>query len=107
MRRIRRYGGRLSATIWYGVQEGHGGANSLLMPLLRLAYICRRRMMRTLAMDGLGTVAVVEEVDLWGESGGIELDSPPPYGMVCRKAMVAQIACSCHFYDCHTYVDDE
>src|SRR6056300_346055 len=64
MRRIRRYGGRLSATIWYGVEEGHGGSNSYLMPLLRLAYICRRRMMRTLAMDGLGTVAVVEEVDL-------------------------------------------
>src|SRR5210317_2079303 len=74
------------------------------MPLLRLAYICRRRMMRTLAMNGLGTVAVVEEVDLGGESGGIEVDSPPPYGMVCRKAMVAQIACSCHFYDWRTYV---
>ena len=26
--------------------------------------LCRRRMMRTLAMDGLGTVAVVEEMDL-------------------------------------------
>jgi len=29
--------------------------------LTKLGYLCRRRMQRTLAMDGLGTVAVVEE----------------------------------------------
>ena len=35
---------------------------SLLLPDLRLAYICRRRLQRNLAMIRHGTVAVVEEV---------------------------------------------
>ena len=44
------------------VQEGSDGPNTLLMPHLRLAWICRRRMLRSLAFDHLGCVAVVEEV---------------------------------------------
>jgi hypothetical protein len=46
----------------YGVQEGPDGLNSLLMPHLRLAYICRRRLMRSLALERHGCVAIVEEV---------------------------------------------
>jgi len=34
----------------------------LLLRKLRLAYVCRRRLQRLLAMDRRGTVAVVEEV---------------------------------------------
>ena len=64
MRRIRRYRGRLSAIIWYGVKVGPHLQKSLLLCNLRLAHIFRRRMQHLLAMDGLDTVAVVEEVSL-------------------------------------------
>ncbi len=64
-------------------------------------------MMRSLAMDRHGTVAVVEEVHFMVVEGGYEVDSPPPYGMVCRNALVAQRACYCVICDWHTYIDDE
>src|SRR5210317_1689214 len=59
-RRNRRYRGRLSAIIWYDVQEGPDRSNSLLLRNLRLAYICRRRLQCLLAMDGRDAVAVVD-----------------------------------------------
>ena len=58
-------------------------------------------------MDRRGTVAVVEEASSLGETGGIEVDSPPSYGMMCRMALLAQIARSCPICDWHTYADDE
>ncbi len=58
-------------------------------------------------MDRRGTVAVVEEASWIGETGGIEVDSPPSYGMVCRKALVDPTACCCVICDWHTYVDDD
>src|SRR6056300_945318 len=106
-RRSRRYRGRVSAITWYGVWEGPHRSNSLLLSDLRLAHIWRRRMTRTLAMDGLGTVAVVEEVPGGGEAGGIEVESPPSHGMVCRKALIGQTACYCLICVWHTYGDDE
>ena len=42
--------------------EGPDCPNSLLMHHLRLAHIWRRRMMRNLAFDRHGCVAVVDEV---------------------------------------------
>ncbi len=41
------------------------------------------------------------------KAGGIEVDSPPSYGMVCRKALVEQTACCCVICGWHTYVDDD
>src|SRR6056300_107283 len=105
--RNRRYRGRLSAIIWYGVYEGPDRSNSLLLRNLRLAYICRRRLTCLLAMDRRGTVAVVEEASAQGKTGGIEVDYPPSYGMVCRKAPIVQTACCCVICDWHTYVDDD
>src|SRR6056300_1072456 len=98
-RRSRRYGGRLSAIIWYGVWEGPDGSNSLLLRNLRLAHICRRRLTCLLAMDRRGTATEVEEVHSGRYSGGIEVDSPPPYGMVSRKAPIVQTACCCVICD--------
>src|SRR6056300_588369 len=46
-------------------------------------------------MGGRGAVAVVEEASCLGETGGVEVDSPPSYGMVCRKAPIVQTACCC------------
>src|SRR6056300_1623257 len=106
-RRNRRYRGRLSTTIGYGVCEGPDGSNSLLLRNLRLAHLRRRRLTCLLAMDRRGTVTEVEEVHSGGETGGIEVDSPPPYGMVCKKALMDQIACYCVICDWHTYVDDD
>src|SRR6056300_1174999 len=97
--RNRRYRGRLSAIIWYGVYEGPDRSNSLLLRNLRLAYICRRRLTCLLAMDRRGTVVV--------ERWGMQVDSPPSYGMVCRKAPIVQTACCCVICDWHTYVDDD
>ena len=57
-------------------------------------------------MDQRGTVAVVEEVVLLGDSGGIEVDSPPSYGMVCRLVLMGKRACYRLICDGHTYVDD-
>ena len=57
-------------------------------------------------MDWHGTVAVVEEVVLLGESGDIEVDSPPSYGMVCRLVLIGERACYCLIYAWHTCVDD-
>lgn len=37
----------------------------------------------------------------------IKVDSPPPYGMVCRKVMVVQTACCCLLCDRHTCVADD
>ena len=55
-----------------------------------------------------GTVAVGEEASWIGETGGIEVDSPPSYGtMVCRKAPIVQTACYCVICVWHTYVDDD
>ena len=51
------------------------------MPQLRLAYVCRRRMMRNLAFDRHGCGAVVEEASWRVEGGAIEVDSPQPYGV--------------------------
>jgi len=36
-----------------------------------------------------------------------EVDSPPQYGMVCRKAPIVQTACCSVICDWHTYVDDD
>src|SRR5210317_1197173 len=106
-RRNRRYRGRLSAIIWYGVYEGPDRSNSLLLRNLRLAYICRRRLTCLLAMYGRGTVAVVKDASTVGEAGGIGIGSPPSYGMVCRKAPIVQTACCCVICGWHTYVDDD
>src|SRR5210317_2261040 len=106
MRQSRRYRGCLSTIIWYGVYESPGRRKSLLLPDLRLAYICRRRLTCLLAMDRRGTVAVVEEVPRRGKAGGIEVDSPPSYGMVCRKALIGERACYCLICDWYIYVDD-
>src|SRR6056300_1613774 len=106
-RRNRRYRGRLSTTIGYGVCEGPDGSNSLLLRNLRLAYICRRRLTCLLAMDRRGTVTEVEEVHSGRDSGGIEVDSPPSYGMVRRKAPIVQTACCCVICDWQRRGDDE
>ena len=55
----------------YGVQEGPDCSNCSLMPHLRLACICRRRLTCVATMDRRGTVAVVEEVARGGEGGAI------------------------------------
>ncbi len=39
-------------------------------------------------MDWRGTVTVVEEASRIGEAGGIEVDSQPSYGMVCRLVRI-------------------
>src|SRR6056300_334351 len=106
-RRSRRYGGRLSAFSWRGVWEGPDRSNSLLLCNLRLAHMCRRRLTCLLAMDRRGTVTEVEEVHSGRDSGGIEVDSPPSYGMVCGKAPIVQTACCCVICDWHTCVDDD
>ena len=41
MRQSRRYRGRLSTIVWYGVLVGPDRPKSLLLPDLRLAYIVR------------------------------------------------------------------
>ena len=71
-----------------------------------MAYICRRRLTCLLAMDRCGTVAAVEEAVWGGETGGMEVDSPPPYGMVCRLVVIGQRACYCVICEWHTYADD-
>ncbi len=55
------YKGQHYANTWYGMHEGPDSPNGMLRNL-RLAHLCRRQMLYLLAMDGLGTVAVVEEV---------------------------------------------
>src|SRR5210317_1488650 len=37
------------------------------------------------------------------EAGGIEVDTPPSYGMMCRMALLAQTACYCVICDWQTY----
>ncbi len=49
-------------------------------------------------MDRRGTVAVVEEASWIGETGGIEVDSPPSYGMVCRKALIVQTTTAVFYF---------
>ena len=46
----------------YGVLEGPDGSNKMLLRNLRLAHVYRRRIIRNLAFDRHGCVAVVEEV---------------------------------------------
>jgi hypothetical protein len=58
-------------------------------------------------MDGRGTVAVVEMVQSGRDSGGIEVDSPPSYGVVCRLVLIGGTACYCLICDWHIYVDDD
>ena len=58
-------------------------------------------------MDGRGTVAVVEEAFWRDEAGGIEVDSPPSYGMVCRLVLIGERACYCVIYGWHLCVDDD
>ncbi len=65
----------------YGVSEGLVRFDSLCMPYLRLACMYRRRIMRNLAFDRHGCVAIVEGVSGRGEGGAIEVDSPLAYGV--------------------------
>ena len=58
-------------------------------------------------MDRRGTVAVVEEAFWRVEAEGIEVDSPPSYGMVCRLVLLGKTARYCVIYDWPTYVDDD
>src|SRR5210317_1494602 len=107
MRRSRRDRGRLYTILWFCVWVGSDRRKSLLLRNLRLAHIWRRRLTCLLAMDRRGTVAVVEEVPRLAKAGGIEVDSPPSYGMVCRMALMVQTACCCVICVWHTYGDDD
>ena len=81
------------------------GPNSLLLRNLRLARIYRRRMMRSFAFDRHGCVAIVEEVCYEPKE---ELSrSTLNNHMMCRKALMALILCSCPICVWHMYVDDE
>src|SRR5210317_923103 len=107
MRRSRRDRGRLYTILWFCVWVGSDRRKSLLLRNLRLAYVCRRRLQRLLAMDRRGTVAVVEKVPRGGKAGGWEVDSPPSYGMVCSLVLIGERACYCVIYDWHMCVDDD
>src|SRR5210317_380724 len=106
MRQSRRYRGRLSTIIWYGVSDSPDRPKSLLLCNLRLAYLCRRRLTCLLAMDRRGTVVVVDEVRRRVNAGRIEVDSRPSYGMVCRLVLIGERAFYCVICAWHTYVDD-
>src|SRR5210317_2208299 len=96
-RRNRRYRGRLSAMIWFGVLEGPDRSNSLLLRNLRLAYICRRRLTCLLAMDRRGTVAVVEEVGRCLVLSMCSIISKTP---VFKRYRLSSAFHSNHFFSC-------
>ena len=75
------------------------------MAHLRLAHICRRRMIRNLAFDRHGCVVIVEGAP--DETMEELLRSILRNLMVCRKVLVARIPCSWLIYVWHTHVDDD
>ena len=65
------------------------------MPHLQFVYEYSQRLTSDTFCGANDTVTDVEEVPRLGEAGGIEVDSPPSYGMMSRMDLLAQIARSC------------